>query len=223
MLAQKICDFYFALPDTLALPENVALIYPFDDSRTREAMCAFYTRYYSDDAPRTAIFGINPGRFGAGMTGVGFTDPVLLQERYGIPNDLPKRTELSAQFVYEVVEAYGGPDRFYRDFYFTTVFPLGLLKEGKNYNYYDDKATLTACEPLIAESIAKQMAFGNLRRHIVSIGRGKNLKYLESFNKKYQLFDNISVIPHPRWVMQYRRKQKAHYIREYIEVLQQTL
>jgi hypothetical protein len=182
-------------------------------------MALFYRKYYSDERQRTLIFGINPGRHGAGITGIGFTDPVLLEARCGIASTLERRSELSAQFICDVVEAYGGPEMFYGDFLFTTVLPFGLLKAGKNYNYYDDKETLAAFEPFIIESIKAQMGYANVSRDIVCIGQGKNLKFLEKLNQEQGLFDSISVIPHPRWVMQYRRKEKGKYIENYIEVL----
>jgi hypothetical protein len=197
----------------------VKVIFPFDHPETQRVMRLFFTKYYHDTRSRTLIFGINPGRHGAGITGIGFTDPILLEEKCGIANTLERRSELSAQFICEVVEAYGGPEAFYGDFLFTTVLPFGLLKNGKNYNYYDDKETLAYFEPLIIESIRKQMAFSHVSRTIICIGQGKNLKFLESLNARYDLFEHIEVIPHPRWVMQYRRKEKEKYIGEYLRVL----
>jgi len=221
-LAAYILDFYFSLPKNLTPPNGVEVIFPFDNPETRRVMEAFYRKYYDDTRPRRLLFGINPGRNGAGLTGVGFTDPILMEEKCGIPNTLEKRSELSANFICEVVEAYGGPELFYGDFLFTTVLPFGLLKNKKNYNYYDDKETLTYFEPLIVESIEKQMAYPNVSRSIATVGQGKNLDYLKSLNERYGFFDRIDVLPHPRWVMQYRRKEKEKYIRLYLEVLQKV-
>jgi len=218
-LSKQILDFYFILPKMHKVPEGVEVIFPFDNPETRRVMALFYRKYYDDECERTLIFGINPGRHGAGITGIGFTDPVLLEEKCGIPNTLEHRRELSAQFICDVVEAYGGPETFYGDFLFTTVLPFGLLKEGKNYNYYDDKETLKVFEPFIIESIRTQMNYTNVSRDIICIGQGKNLKFLEKLNHEHGLFDSISVIPHPRWVMQYRRKEKEKYIETYLEVL----
>jgi len=53
-----------------------------------------------------------------------------------------------------VMEAYGGVEKFYADFFFTTVMPLGLLKGANNYNYYDDKEIQGGLEPYITESTA---------------------------------------------------------------------
>ena len=219
MVAEAILDFYFSLQKPTSLPEGVEVIFPFDNAETRRVMALFYRKYYSDENPRTLLFGINPGRHGAGLTGVGFTDPILIEEKCGIANTLPKKSELSANFICEVVEAYGGPERFYGEFLFTTVLPYGLLKSGKNYNYYDDKETVTYFEPIIVDAIEKQMAYPNVSRMIATIGQGKNLDILKNLNKRYGFFEHIEVLPHPRWVMQYRRREKEKYIQQYIETL----
>ncbi len=219
--SEQILDFYFSLQKDFDPPNGVEIIYPYDKPETRRVMEAFYGKYYSDTRPRTLLFGINPGRHGAGLTGVSFTDPILIEEKCGIANTLEKRSELSANFICEVVDAYGKPEMFYGDFLFTTVLPFGLLRNGKNYNYYDDKATLHYFEPLIVESIRKQMAYPNVIRRIATVGQGKNLVYLKEFNARYDFFDTIEVLPHPRWVMQYRRKEKEKYIEVYLEVLRQ--
>lgn len=218
-LSKQILEFYFSLPKSLSPPTGVTIIYPYDHPETRRVMECFYQKYYSDTNPRTLLFGINPGRHGAGLTGVGFTDPILMEQKCGIANNLEKRSELSAGFICEVLEAYGGPEHFYGDFLFTTVLPFGLLKDGKNYNYYDDKVTPRFFEPLIIKSIRKQMAYPNVRKAIATIGQGKNLAYLKEFNRRYNLFGTIEVLPHPRWVMQYRQKEKEKFVTRYLEVL----
>ncbi len=222
-LSEQILDFYFSLPKNFSPPNGVEIIYPYDIPETRRVMETFYRKYYDDTRPRRLLFGINPGRHGAGLTGVGFTDPILMEEKCGIANALEKRSELSANFICEMVDAYGGPEAFYGDFLFTTVLPFGLLRNGKNYNYYDDKKTLEYFEPLIVESIKKQIAYPNVSRHIATVGQGKNLAYLKALNIRYNFFDRIEVLPHPRWVMQYRRKEKEKYIQTYLEVLKGLL
>ncbi len=222
-LSQNILDFYFSLPKDFDPPNSVEIIYPYDNPETRRVMEVFYSKYYSDTRPRILLFGINPGRYGAGLTGVGFTDPILMEEKCGIANSLEKRSELSANFICEVVEAYGGPEAFYGNFLFTTVLPFGLLRGGKNYNYYDDKETLKYFEPLIIESIQKQMAYPNVSRRIATVGQGKNLAYLKALNRHYNFFDAIEVLPHPRWVMQYRRKEKSKYIAQYLDTLRRLV
>ena len=101
--------------------------------------------------------------------------------------------------------------------------PLGLLKDQKNYNYYDDSETQAALEPFIEETLLEQMSFPQAKPNIICVGQGKNLKYLKAFNDKHHCFKRIDVVPHPRWVMQYRRKEKEKYIGIYLDALQRAV
>jgi len=215
--SKQILDFYFSLPKDSHLPNGVETIYPFDNAETKRVMQTFFDKYYADTRPRTYLIGINPGRFGSGITGIGFADAYHLEEYCDIPNSFDKRIEISAAFMFEVIEAYGGVEKFYKIFFFTTVMPLGLLKNDKNYNYYDDLETQTALEPFIEETLLKQMSFPQAKPNIICVGQGKNLKYLKAFNDKHHCFGSIEVVPHPRWVMQYRRKEKEKYIQVYLD------
>lgn len=220
--SKQILDFYFSLAKDLPLPNGVETIYPFDHAETREVMQTFFHKYYDDTKPRTYLVGINPGRLGSGVTGVGFADAYHLDKYCGIESSFDKRVEISAAFMFEVMRAYGGVEKFYADNFFTTVMPLGLLKEGKNYNYYDDKETLKSLEPYIKETLLKQMSFPQAKPNIICVGQGKNLKYLKAFNDRHQCFESIDVVPHPRWVMQYRRKEKEKYIGVYLDALERA-
>ena len=140
----QIVDFYFSLSPKPPLPKGVEAIYPFDNHETKRLMQTFFNKYYDDKNPRTYLVGINPGRLGSGITGIGFADAYHLEHYCDIPNSFDKRVEISAAFMFEVMEAYGGVEKFYKDFFFTTVMPLGLLKNYKNYNYYDDLQTQSA-------------------------------------------------------------------------------
>jgi len=221
--AKQILDFYFSLPKNLTLPNGVEPIYPFNNAETKRVMQTFFNKYYDDSNPRTYLVGINPGRLGSGITGIGFADAYHLDKYCDIPNSFDKRVEISAAFMFEVMEAYGGVGKFYKDFFFTTTMPLGLLKNEKNYNYYDDLETQSALEPFIRETLLEQMSFPQAKPNIICVGTGKNLKYLKAFNDKHQCFESIDVVPHPRWVMQYRRKEKEKYIGVYLDALNKSL
>ena len=218
--AKQILDYHFTLPTKLALTKGVEMLYPFSNTDTISVMTSFFNKYYHDNNPRHFIFGINPGRFGSGITGVGFTDAQHLESHCGISNSFSKRVETSSEFIYEVIEAYGGSKKFYEDFYITSVSPVGFTKEGNNYNYYDDKALSAKLEKFIVNNIKTQLNFGQKNRDIICIGQGKNLKYLQELNKKHELFENIHALPHPRWVMQYKRKEKSKHIDAYLEVFE---
>ncbi len=179
----------------------------------------FFTKYFSDSEVRVALFGINPGRFGAGVTGTPFTDPIRLEEVCGISNQFKKRQELSSVFVYDVIASLGGPKPFYSNFYLTSISPLGFIKGGKNYNYYDDGGLKNRVMPLIEFNIEKHLEMGVSREIAFSMGQGKNFAFLQALNDHKKYFKEVRPLPHPRWVMQYRLKRKEEYIRQYVNEL----
>jgi len=188
---------------------------------------AFYRKYYSDNRPRRIILGINPGRFGAGSTGIPFTDTVRLKEKCGLSIPGIKTHETSSVFIYEMIDMYGGPDKFYGDYYISSVSPLGFTKtalsgEEVNYNYYDNRELMEAILEFAVESINKQLSFGIDSETGFCLGTGKNFKFLSRLNSEYHFFKKIEPLEHPRFIMQYRSKQKYFYIDSYIEKLRAT-
>ena len=168
------------------------------------------------------MLGINPGRLGAGLTGVPFTDPVNLEKNCGIPNAFAKKPELSSDFIYRMIDDMGGPESFYRKFFITSVCPLGFIRKSVNMNYYDDKELLRMTEPFIIRNLKRQLEFGCRRETAFVIGEGKNLYFLERINGKYGFFDRLVPLPHPRFVMQYRRKDLKTYLKLYKERLREV-
>jgi Domain of unknown function (DUF4918) len=211
-----ILEFYKNLAPDFHLPKGVAIMNAFTDKNSWKLTEAFYNKFYNDSQPRKFIFGINPGRFGGGVTGIPFTDPIRLQQECGIPNDLPKKAELSSQFVYEVVKAYGGAELFYGHFFVTALSPLGFTKDGLNLNYYDDKELLVSSEPFIVECIRQQIDTMPTTDTCFCLGEGTNFKYFQKLNAKHQFFKEIIPLPHPRWVMQYRRKRLEEFVKLYV-------
>jgi hypothetical protein len=203
-----------------SLPEGVQVLNPYRDTTVMELCHTFYDRFYNDNNRRRILIGINPGRFGGGVTGIPFTDPVVLSEQCGIPNDLVKRTELSADFIYRVISAYGGPARFYGNFYITAVSPLGFTLNGKNLNYYDLRELQQAITPFAIRSMDSLLKAPIDRSKCYCIGEGENLKFLSALNQQHHWFDEIIPLAHPRFVMQYRRKQLDSYIQDYLKKLQ---
>lgn len=206
------------IPD-IPLPPDFAWLFPYSEPETMAALTAFYQKYYTDSGNRTFLFGINPGRFGAGVTGVPFTDPVRLESECGIKNDFPKKQELSAQFVWMFINAFGGAEKFCRHFYITSVSPLGFTKNGININYYDDRNLIKATEPFIIWNIRTQLDFGANRDAVICIGEGQNFKFFKNLNEKHGFFRELIPLPHPRFVMQYRRKRLDEFVEKYVSVL----
>ena len=217
--ATETLDYHFNLSPEWNLPPGVEVLFPYAEQATRSAMEAFYLAFYDDARPRIGLFGINPGRHGAGITGIPFTDPVRLENEAGIPNGFAKRPELSSLFVYEVIRQYGGLEAFCRRFYISSLSPLGFVRAGKNYNYYDDEHIRAAVTPHILTHLRRQVEIGVAQQVALCLGRGQNLAYFRKVNEEQGLFGEILPLPHPRWVMQYRRKHMDAYVGQYLETL----
>jgi hypothetical protein len=217
--AAAILHFYRNLRPRFDPGKGIGIMNPYKEAAAWAVTEQFYPKFYSDNRPRAFIFGINPGRHGAGVTGIPFTDPIRLAEKCGIANGFPKRGELSSEFVYAVIDAFGGPKAFYGRFHFTAISPLGFVRDGKNLNYYDDKALVKAFEPFMLRCIRQQLATMPAYPVCYCLGEGENYKYFSRINDRYNFFADIIPLPHPRWVMQYRRKKIGEYVALYLEKL----
>jgi hypothetical protein len=209
----------FPLP-AAPLPGQVEVRSSFQDPSVVTILTEFAQKYYAADTQRVGIFGINPGRFGGGRTGVAFTDPVALTTICGIAHALPKqRRELSSEFVYKFIAELGGPAPFYEHFFLSSVYPLELTHAGKNYNYYDSSAIIKALWPDMLLSIKQQVEQLGLRRDVaVSLGR-RNGEFLTKLNAELGLFGKVEILDHPRFLMQYRRRLLSDNVARYVEVL----
>lgn len=220
--AQHVNEFNASLVIETELPAGVSAMNPFKKESALTISQQFNDAFYNDKNKRIGLFGINPGRFGAGITGIPFTDPIRLQEDCGIENPFGKRPEMSSDFIYQVIRRYGGPEAFYGDFFLTAVCPLGFVKDGKNMNYYDSNKLQEAVHPFIIKTLKQQIEFGLDTRYAICLGEGKNYKYLNQVNKEHRFFDEIIPLAHPRYIMQYKRRYLNEYIQKYLEALQQS-
>ncbi|MBC6698719.1 uracil-DNA glycosylase family protein [Hymenobacter puniceus] len=219
--ADRLLHLLVTFPPAPALPDEVQAYNPYQEPVVAALLTQFAQKFYADNRPRVALLGINPGRFGSGRTGVAFTDPAALADHCGILNGQPRHPELSSQFVYRVVAELGGPTEFYRHFYLSSLYPLVLLRDSKNYNYYDSPALQRALEPEIRVTLQRQVSELGLARHAaICLGRRNGLLF-EKLNQELELFDKIIVLDHPRYIMQYRRRYLADHVAQYAEVLLQ--
>jgi len=217
--AASTIDFYATLKVQEKLPRGVEVLYHFSSHEVKELMQQFYTQYFSDYNQRTLIFGINPGRRGAGITGINFTAPRQLTDECGILHPFGDSSELSAEFIYAMINAYGGPSVFYKNYFISAVSPLGYVYKGKNMNYYDTPLLQKRIKPFIVDCIQQQLKWTVNRDRCICIGGDKNFNYLSALNNQYQWFGKIDVLPHPRFIMQYKRKDLQHYIQLYLKIL----
>ena len=186
---EKILDFIKALHFPVKAPAGVEVMNPFQDAAILALCTQFYEKFYADACKRWMIIGINPGRFGGGITGVPFTDPIRLESVAGIPNSMPKKQELSSVFIYEMIQAFGGLESFYKNFYFTSISPLGFTKNSKNLNYYDDKLLQETVKDFAVDCLYRQLDFGILREVAFCLGEGKNYHYLSKLNNEQKIFN----------------------------------
>ncbi len=218
---KKAQDFYLNLKRPIDLPSNIEIVNPYENEAIKMIAGSFFSKFYNDDNSRYFIFGINPGRFGGGMTGINFTDPVALRKYCGIENDLGNKRELSSQFVYEIINILGGAEKFYSKFFISAVYPLAILKDRKNYNFYDDRKIYIQLKPKIISYIKEQIGFGAKEELVISLGM-KNYIYLKEINEEIRFFKRIEFLEHPRFIMQYRRKRLNDFIKKYKELLTLT-
>ena len=218
--ADRLLRFLTTFPLPTHLPAGIEALSPFREPPVYTLLSRFAQKYYADNQPRVAVLGINPGRLGMGRTGVAFTDPTALTEFCGINHDLPRqRPELSSQFVYQVVEGLGGPSAFYRHFYLGSVYPLVLLNKGLNYNYYDSPDLVKTLWSDMRESLHQQVQEIGLRTDVaVSLGK-RNGMFFNRLNNELKLFEKIIILDHPRYLMQYRRRDLAANVANYVQTL----
>ncbi len=219
--SEKAIAYFLNLNSPKNLPEGISVLNPYADENVKKLVTVFFRKFFNDKQKRIIIFGINPGRFGGGTTGISFTDPVALQEFCGIENSLRKRRELSSEFVYQVIERYGGAEKFYSKFFLSAVYPLAIIKDGKNHNYYDSHELFEFLKPYLIASIKEQSAFGAITKVAISFGK-KNADYLKRLNAELGIFEKIVYLDHPRFIMQYRRKALEDYIKKYLDVFNEA-
>ena len=220
---EKVLAFNAGLHLPLSQVPGIEVMNPFLGSPcAQEASKAFYHKYYADNRERHIILGINPGRFGAGLTGVPFTDPKRLAEACDIHvAACTSAHEPSSVFIYDVIDAMGGPEAFYRKWYINSICPLGFVKvdqngKKKNFNYYDEPLLEKAVLPFMVNCLQKQLDFGIRRDTCFCLGTEKNAAFIKRLNSDYGFFERIVPLEHPRYIMQYKRKEHSAYVQKYV-------
>jgi len=221
--AEKVISFNKNLKLDIELPAGIRVMNPFTENPDAlEVSSAFYHKFYNDHNKRFLILGINPGRFGAGVTGIPFTDTKRLTEKCGLQINSISTHEPSSVFVYDIIDAYGGVEKFYSDFYINSPCPLGFVitnSKGKevNFNYYDSRDLLNKIKNFLVDSIKLHISKGLKTDICYCLGAGKNFKIISKLNQKYGFFNKLIPLEHPRYIMQYKSKHKKQYIDKYIE------
>ena len=225
---EKVIAFNRQLSYDGLLPEGFSVINPYlDNPETIKVMLAFYKKFYNDTNQRRFMIGINPSRHGAGVTGVPFTDTKRLESVCGIPMHSAHTHEISSVYIYDMIKEFGGAADFYSKFFINSPFPLAIVrktKEGKwiNANYYDDLALFEMVKDFMIKSLKNHINLGLDTSEVYVLGK-KNAKFIEKLNNEAHLFERIKILEHPRYIQQYKSKEKQLYIDKYILTLNNML
>ena len=223
-VGEKVIDFNRNLQYSDELPENFRVINPYlDNPETLDVMQQFYQKFYNDSNSRKFIVGINPSRHGAGVTGVPFTDTKRLESICGITMHSAHTHEISSVFLYDMISEFGGAAAFYKQFYINSPFPLAIVRKSKegnwlNANYYDDKTLFETVKDYMIASLKQHISLGLDTSKVYILGK-KNATFIQKLNKEANLFGNMKVLEHPRYIQQYKSKEKQLYIDKYILTL----
>lgn len=183
-------------------------------------------KFYHDNRTRKFIIGINPSRHGAGITGVPFTDTKRLDQVCGIKMKSAYTHEVSSVFIYDMIKSYGGAMSFYKKFYVNSPFPLAIVRKAKNNewlnaNYYDDNKLFECVKDFMIESLQKHINLGLDTTEVFILGK-RNADYINKLNKEQKLFDKLTVLEHPRFIQQYKLRDKKLFIDKYLLAFNKT-
>lgn len=223
MVSKSFGDFVERFLTTVAIdvdmPPGISVLRPHDSVEVRRIVHVMCERFYRGTRPRLSIWGINPGRLGAGLTGLSFTDPWAVEHDLGIETAITGRREISAEFISNVIRSYGGPKQFYADVYLTAFCPLGFVKDETNINFYDDPTLQHRLTPQMVSWMHQQLEAGIRPDAAIVLGTGALRRFVEDHIRQHVPFTRVVYLEHPRYIMQYKRKSIDEYVGKYIDAI----
>ena len=172
--------------------ENISILKGFVNNIDNVRL--FYEKVYSNIRKNPIVFcGINPGRNGAGITGVSFFDNTSLSKIITSVID-DNNPEPSANFIWNVISTYG-KEIFFKNVYLTNICWFGFIKSGKNFNYHELPESI---QSKFFEGFIEEME--SVQPHII-VPLGKKVYNDLIKMKQNDIFNwNISDrLNHPRW------------------------
>ena len=172
----------------------------------------YYERFYLTNFPKIVLCGINPGRLGAGKTGIPFMDFNSLSKIF--PGINRNDSERSANFIFKIIENFGF-DIFFKNFYITNFSFFGFIKGNNNLNYF--KLPQEAID-IIFDYFVYEMEIIK-PKYIISLSMDvfdsiNSIKNLQNINKTFRL-------AHPYYCSFISREKK--YLYEYLTTLKNIL
>jgi hypothetical protein len=186
--------------------ENITVLDGF--YKNFELVSRYYKMVYSSEASRIVLCGINPGRNGAGKTGIPFLDFESVSNL--VPNINRSDKEQSAQFIKSIIDELGN-ETYFNAVYMTNLSWFGFVKNNKNLNYYDLPDPLPA---LFTESFISEM---NIVKPKIIVPLSQRVeKTLKQMQKAGKLqYPVSSRLPHPYYcsIGQNAIKYKEVYVK----------
>lgn len=175
-LVDNMLNFYNAINSSDELKQqSITVLNEFIENE--KLVREFYEKYVNNniDNIKVVMCGINPGRYGAGKTGIPFIDFNSLSEL--LQNIKRKDSERSAEFFYSIIKNYRA-EKFYSNIYVTNICSIGFEKSKKNHNYYE---LSEAIKEIIYKNFLEKMKIIN-PNVIIPLSKEveKTLKYLKS-------------------------------------------
>mgnify|MGYP001222854257 CR=1 FL=1 len=119
--------------------ESIEILHGFIENT--DLVRRFYRTYYQYKSERIVLCRINPGRKGAGKTGIPFLDFKSVSKL--LPDIMKKDKENSTQFIWSVINEIGR-DIFFKNVYMTNISWFGFTRNGRNYNYHKIRQPIQA-------------------------------------------------------------------------------
>ncbi|HAI81154.1 MAG TPA: DUF4918 domain-containing protein, partial [Chryseobacterium sp.] len=91
-------------------------------------------------------------------------------------------------------------------------------KGNLNANYYDDKNLFETVKPFMIQSLKDHISLGLDTSEVFILGK-KNANFIDKINSQEHFFDKMTVLEHPRYIQQYKSKEKQLYIDKYLIAL----
>jgi hypothetical protein len=213
----RVTEFYQTFSAPTSLSADIELINPYEDSSRRRAIEEYYAKFFNDENVRVHILGINPSRMHPTATGVNYTDGYALENFCGIENSFSKSRELTSDFFYQVVDAIGGAEEFFGRIFPWAMMPVTVTKKGNYANYYGNDV-VEDLKDLVRENVKWTSQLPSTGR-LVILGSGENQKFFENLPGSPFGYNDVRVVPHPRWVLQYNRANVDKFIGQYVDAL----
>ena len=87
-----------------------------------------------------------------------------------------------------------------------------------NANYYDDLQLFEQVKDFMIASLKKHFSMGLQTNEVYVLGV-KNARFLKKINDEHHFFDKMIILEHPRYIQQYKSKDKELYIDKYLRLL----